>query len=178
RLLTGVVLVCGGAIAAAYAAGIGVLGIATLLPGHAQQQFSNAGSEFASALRSGIAGHGTGWDTPSALRYGHAGERRFIENWYAKIVLELGPLALAAVLAAFGSLHLRFLTGLRRIDAQRRQLAAPVCALLLVVTVALFKGPFIDLDPLNVYFWLLAGMLLAAVQLPSPDDAATPEAAR
>jgi hypothetical protein len=25
--------------------------------------------------------------------------------------------------------------------------------------VTLFKGPYVDLDPMNVYFWLLIGML-------------------
>jgi hypothetical protein len=35
-----------------------------------------------------------------------------------------------------------------------------VAALLLLTVVSLFKGPYIDLDPLNVYFWLFAGMLL------------------
>ncbi len=61
----------------------------------------------------------------------------------------------------------------RRIDARSRQLAAPIVALLLVMTAALFKGPYLDLDPLNVYFWLFAGMALAVAARTS-DEARVP----
>ena len=33
------------------------------------------------------------------------------------------------------------------------------------MTLTLFKGPVLDLDPLNVYFWLLIGMLLSYLRL-------------
>ena len=159
-------LVTAAAMGVAAIAGADIIGIALLLPAHIQQQLGTANRELGSAMHAGILGHGTGWDTPSALRYGHAADRRFIENWYAKTALELGPIALAAMVVAFTSLHLRVLRGLWRVPFETRQLAAPVCAVLLVMTAALFKGPYIDLDPLNVYFWLLIGMLLAVVRLP------------
>ena len=167
-----------GGIVSAAITGVDIIGIAMLLPGHVQQQLGTASRELGSAMGGGFVGHGTGWDTPSALRYGHATERRFIENWYAKAALELGPIALTAIVLAFASLHLRVLSGLRRMPFEARQIAAPICAVLLVMTVALFKGPFIDLDPLNVYFWLLMGMLLAVVGVPDGTSSAAIEVPR
>jgi O-antigen ligase len=105
-------------------------------------------------------GHGTGWDTNSALRYGDATERRFVENWYAKATLELGVVGVISIIVAFAALGARLAVPLRRCDARARPLAAGVFALLAITAVSLFKGPYIDLDPLNVYFWLFAGMLL------------------
>lgn len=49
--------------------------------------------------------------------------------------------------------------------APARRAAAPVCVLVLAMTFTLFKGPVLDLDPLNVCFWLLAGMLLSYLQI-------------
>jgi hypothetical protein len=142
--------------------------VATMIPAHAQQQVANASTEFNDALRSGPFGHGTGWDTNSALRYGGSGERRYVENWYAKAALELGIAGLAAVVVAFAAIGVRLATPWRRLDARSRQLAGPVLALLGVMAVALFKGPYIDLDPMNVYFWLFAGMLFGLYRCTAP----------
>ena len=54
-----------------------------------------------------------------------------------------------------------------------RRLAAPIVALLLLTMVSLFKGPYIDLDPLNVYFWLLIGMTAGALGASRTDRIAT-----
>jgi hypothetical protein len=45
--------------------------------------------------------------------------------------------------------------------------------LLLVVMVLLVKGPYVDLDPLNVYFWLLLGAVfgLFRVNAQAPREA-------
>lgn len=85
--------------------------------------------------------------------------RPISENWYAKAALELGIPGLLAIAVALGALLWSLVRSLRRMDAGSRRLAAPLCALLLVTAVALFKGPYIDLDPMNVYFWLLAGVV-------------------
>jgi hypothetical protein len=158
------------------------------IPGHAREQMATAWGEFQGSLSGGIVGHGTGWDTQAALRYGGSASTRYIENWYAKAVLELGFAGLAAIAVALASLQWRLLTALRGIDATSRRAAAPLCVLLLVMTATLFKGPVLDLDPLNVYFWLLIGMLLSYVRIgrldgdasrvgaPAPQGAAPVEA--
>lgn len=135
----------------------GLVTIARYLPGHVQVSLSYAWRELSdSAL---AIGNGTGWDTNAALRYGGASERRFIENWYAKTLLELGVAGFVAIVVALGSMLATLLGRLRAAHDDVRTVAAPVCALLAVVVVLLFKGSYIDVAPLNVYFWLLAGML-------------------
>ncbi len=134
--------------------------VAMMLPAHAREQLATASNEMGGALTGAPLGHGTGWDTNSALRYGGSGQQRYIENWYAKTALELGIAGLVCIVVALASVGARLAAGWRRLDAGARQLAAPVLALLGIVAGALFKGPYVDLDPLNVYAWLLAGMLL------------------
>lgn len=72
----------------------------------------------------------------------------------------MGVVGLASIVAAFAAIGVRLAAPLRRLDAGARPLAAALLALLGITAVSLFKGPYIDLDPLNVYFWLFAGMLL------------------
>ena len=135
--------------------------VLSALPEHARSTGVVAWNEMRTSVQSGLVGHGTGWDTQAALRYGGSASNRFVENWYAKAALELGLVGLAAVVVALASLHWRLFTSLRRIDAERRRAAVPLCVAMLAMTATLFKGPVLDLDPLNVYFWLLIGMLLA-----------------
>jgi hypothetical protein len=131
-----------------------------MMPAHAQLQIVHASNEFSSALHAGLFGNGTGWDTNSALRYGASGEQRYIENWYAKAAFELGVAGLTCVVVAFAAIGARLAAAWRRLDVRSRQSAAAVLALLVVMAGTLFKGPYVDLDPLNVYAWLLVGMLL------------------
>ncbi len=137
--------------------GSAIAGIAQELPSHALVSLRTATRELWSGFS--LFGQGTGWDTNAALRYGGVDERRYIENWYAKAMLELGIGGLVAIVVAFASMAWGMLNGLRSMDGDARMLAAPVCGLLMVTTVLLFKGPYVDLDPLNVYFWLLLGAL-------------------
>jgi hypothetical protein len=131
--------------------------IARELPSHAGVTLRTSVDE----LRSGftLVGHGTGWDTNAALRYGGVTERRYVESWYAKTMIELGILGLMAIVVAFTAIALGLLRGLRMpsISVEGRRTAAPIVALIAVVMALLVKGPYVDLDPLNVYFWLLIG---------------------
>jgi hypothetical protein len=135
------------------------------IPAHAQASLATSWGELRSASGTGLIGHGTGWDTQSALRYGGSASTRYIENWYAKAALETGLAGLAATVVVLASLHLRLFAALARVDLASRRAAAPVCLALAAMTLTLFKGPVIDLDPLNVYFWLLIGMLLSYLRL-------------
>jgi hypothetical protein len=82
------------------------------------------------------------------------------ESYWAKAVLELGiaGLILSAVilLALFGR-GLRVQSRLR--DPGLRAVSAAILALMVWNFAYNVKGQYIDLDPLNVYFWLFAGIL-------------------
>ncbi len=154
-----------GLVLALFALGAAPLTVLSAIPDHAHAESTTAWGELRNSASSGMIGHGTGWDTQGALRYGGSASKRYIENWYGKATLELGLVGLAAIVTALASLQWRLLAALRRIEPPARRAAAPLCALLLVMSATLFKGPVLDLDPLNVYFWLIIGMLLVATQL-------------
>jgi hypothetical protein len=135
--------------------GSAIAGIAQAVPSHVVVSLRAAADELTSSFS--LFGHGTGWDTNAALRYGGVDERRYIENWYAKAMLELGVAGLACIVIAFAAFAAAAWRALRSLDPETKRLAAPTVALLAVAAVLLLKGPYIDLDPLNVYFWLLLG---------------------
>ncbi len=159
RMLAGALLV---AIAGAAALAGSPLAIVEELPLHVGVTLSTAWRELASSLA--IVGHGTGWDTNAALRYANISDRRYVENWYAKSALELGVFGLAAIVFAFGAMLVGLINGVRALDARARAAAAPIVALMLVVMIALFKGPYIDLQPLSVYFWLFIGLVAGLIR--------------
>jgi hypothetical protein len=76
-------------------------------------------------------------------------------------MIELGILGLMAIVVAFTAIALGLLRGLRMpsISVEGRRTAAPIVALIAVVMALLVKGPYVDLDPLNVYFWLFIGAI-------------------
>lgn len=168
--LAGLALLAAGMIVAPSA-----LEVMKALPGHMVVEMGTATGELRGSGLS-LIGHGTGWDTRSALQYGGSADVRYIENWYAKATLELGAPGLLSIGVVMISLGVRLLTSLRRMDPATRRLAAPVTAVLVITIAALFKGPMIDVDPLNVYFWLFAGMLLGVARLSEPGGDA-PDAA-
>ncbi len=172
-------LLAGAAVVAVlFASASSPLRVVSVLPAHVREAAGTGGGELRGALATGAVGHGTGWDTQAALRYGGSASKRYVENWYGKASLELGVAGLAAIAIALASLQWRLLAGLRRMDGASRRAAAPLCALLALMTATLFKGPVLDLDPMNVYFWLLTGMLLAYIACARRDgDGARAEAA-
>jgi hypothetical protein len=159
-----------GFVLALFALGTAPLVVLSAMPDHARVELTHAWRELQSGVSVGLAGHGTGWDTQAALRYGGSASKRYVENWYAKAALELGIAGLAAIVTVLASLQWRLIARLRLIEPSARRGAAPMCALLLIMTATLFKGPVLDLDPLNVYFWLILGMLLSSMRLGRGDD--------
>ncbi len=128
----------------------------------------------AQAVTTSILGSGTGTNTGPA-RYAFEKPDLFtaIQNYYAKAVFELGIVGLLLLLGLF-------ITFIRQGFRLRRKLHSPelrVCAvgfLAFVIAMSLncFKGWLIDLDPINVYFWVFMG-LLAKLPLLDPPEAAT-----
>lgn len=111
-------------------------------------------------------GLGTGTDT-IASRYAFDRTQLFSgiggwqESWWVKAWLELGIIGLIAVMALLGSIMGRALRGHRALrDPQLRTISASIIALLCVALFSGIKQQYMDLDPLNVYFWLFAGILM------------------
>lgn len=114
------------------------------------------------ALASAPFGTGTGMNTGPA-RYAFDDPNAFIgiENYYAKAVVELGAMGLVVVVAIFAVLAIRGYKIHRRIkDAGLRSSSAALLAFIVTMALNSFKGWQIDLDPINVYFWVFAGFLL------------------
>jgi hypothetical protein len=118
------------------------------------------------ALQSSLIGMGTGIDTWGA-RYvlGDAGPivagLSYSESWYVKVILELGIGGLLLFGLVFGWLLLRGYHAHQSLsEPGLRAVSASLLALLVWTLAYSLKGPQFDLDPVNVYFWLFAGVLL------------------
>jgi hypothetical protein len=84
-----------------------------------------------------------------------------IESFYAKCILEIGIPGLVVVLLIFGKVVLRGYAGFLHLRFTFfHPVAASLLSTMLLICVYLFKGSFIDYDPLNVYFWIFAGILM------------------
>lgn len=157
-----------GAVFAAAAAAIG-----TNAGGAAGHTFEVAKREFAGIFVDGFAhafsttwlGLGTGTNT-NATRYAYAENRvggvdgYWYESWHVKITLELGVVGLVLVGLLIGAIIVRGLSAHRVLtDPRLRALSAAILAFLIVNVGMAVKGQFLDFDPINVYFWLLAGLL-------------------
>ncbi len=134
---------------------------------------------FRHGLDATLAGLGTGSDT-SGARYAFKNPEQFTaslgtpyESWYVKTYLELGIAGLVLVLAILTHL---LVVGLRRHatleDPRLRVVSACLIALLVWNIVYGIKGQFIDMDPTNVYFWLIVGLLAKLPLLDQPPQPA------
>ena len=124
------------------------------------------------ALSGSLLGSGTGTNT-GAARYAIDRPEMFtsIENYYAKVAYELGVLGLLLMCALLAVMLWQGLRAQRRTqDPGLRACGAALVAFLIAVALYSFKGSFIDLDPINVYFWMFAGFL---ARLPTLDAALT-----
>ena len=95
-----------------------------------------------------------------------------------KAWLELGAIGLAVVVALLVTIVYRGVRAhfmLR--DPSLRVASAALLGVVIWSLVYAVKGQYLDLDPLNVYFWLFAGMLfkLPALEDPEPPGEAPVE---
>ena len=114
------------------------------------------------ALNTTWLGYGTGIDS-AARRFGSenivALGGLWYESWWTKIVLELGVVGLVIVLALFATMIARSYRGHRSLrEPTLKGVSAPLGFLLWTLIYGLKAQP-IDFDPINVYFWLFAGVL-------------------
>ncbi|MDX8400435.1 MAG: hypothetical protein R8K20_09335 [Gallionellaceae bacterium] len=107
-------------------------------------------------------GTGTGMNT-GAARYGVDDPESFIgiENYYAKAVVELGVVGLLVVVAIFVVLFKNGYKSHRRMqDLGLKSCSSAFLAFIVTMALNSFKGWQIDLDPINVYFWIFSGFML------------------
>jgi hypothetical protein len=111
----------------------------------------------------GLFGAGAGIDTGGS-RYVLASQTLpfGIEGWYALAFLELGLPGLILILVLW-SVLLRY--AWEAVESTRNSTAGPlaigVFVVLISIVLNLYKGVSLQYDPLNVYFWSLAGLTLA-----------------
>ncbi len=121
---------------------------------------------FRQALGTTWLGLGTGINT-NAARYAYSRPELFqgvggtwYESWWVKIVLELGVVGLLLVGLLFATLVGKGLREHRALgDPRLRVISAALLAFLIWNLAFGVKGQYIDFDPINVYFWLFAGVL-------------------
>jgi hypothetical protein len=122
-----------------------------------------------------LTGLGTGLDT-GAARYAFPGQNSgqvfqiiggvWLETWWVKVLIELG---LPGVFVVLGLLTTIIGGGLRRhfriADPQLRSVSAALLAVLMWNIVYAVKAQNLDLDPMNVYFWLFVGLTIRVYAL-------------
>jgi O-antigen ligase len=123
-----------------------------------------------------VAGLGPGSDT-NAARY--VSEQQFSlaspwqESYLAKIVLELGVGGLLLAAAVYGSILWRGLRLNSRLrDPDLRVVSAAILGMMVWAIAYTVKAQYLDFDPLNVYFWLLTGVLFKLAVLDRVEDQA------
>jgi hypothetical protein len=133
---------------------------------------------FHQALDATRMGLGTGINTNAARHSFDQGDSyigvagTWYESWYVKAYLELGIAGLVILVLLLGVLVTRALRQHRRLrDPQLKVVSASLIGLLLWNLVFNVKAQYLDIDPMNVYFWLFVGLLL---KLPVVDAADPP----
>ena len=108
-------------------------------------------------LKGNLMGKGVGKATNSTRVFG---ETRLIETYYPKLLYELGYPGMLAFLAT--ALHLTFITfkSYRSVkDKNLRGYGASFWVFILFISVNTYYYP-LDVDPVAVYYWFLAGVIL------------------
>jgi hypothetical protein len=130
-------------------------------------------------------GLGTGVDTVQA-RYGLPDFNPFglvggrvEEAWWIKAILELGLVGLVIVVAfVVAVLRATFRAHLSVRDPELRSVSAAFFALLTYAVFFNFKGAAMDLDPMNVIFWVFVGAILRMPSLQETPPDPSRQAAR
>ena len=110
----------------------------------------------------GIFGHGVGRATNSARKFG---KTTLIETYHPKVIYELGPLGLIAVMAVYTTLTVVTFRVYRNTkDRNLRSYAASMWVFILFISYSPYYYP-LDVDPVAVYYWLAAGIVLKIPEL-------------
>lgn len=115
-------------------------------------------------------GQGVGTNTGASRNLMSASEiallQPMIEGYYAKAIVELGIPGLIILLAILTSLSFYGLGIHQRLrDPMARSCSAAITGFIIVMAIHSFKGWQIDLDPINVWYWILVGILFRLPEL-------------
>ena len=111
----------------------------------------------------GLFGNGLGRGTNAARMFG---EVRLIETYHPKVLYEIGPLGLIAVLGLYTTLTVAVYKAYRATkEPDLRGYAASMWVFVLFISYFPYYYS-LDVDPVNVYYWLAAGI---ALKLPDID---------
>jgi len=118
--------------------------------------------DFIEAVKTAPVGIGTGMSTnPARHAFSNPSQFRwFSENYYAKAVYELGIGGLLILVVLFLGILMRGHSTCRVLqDPVLRVFSAAFLAYFVVIMIDSAKAQPLDIDPVNVYFWLFAGLL-------------------
>jgi hypothetical protein len=106
---------------------------------------------------SGVLGRGLGRATNSARALG---ETKLIETYFPKILYEIGPLGLLLFLVLVTTLTVITFRAYRQVkDKNLRGIGAALWTFVLFISYNTYYYP-LDVDPVAVYYWFVAGMIL------------------
>ncbi|MBE9079115.1 hypothetical protein IQ241_17725 [Romeria aff. gracilis LEGE 07310] len=126
--------------------------------GFIQNQFGQVMGE-----QEGIFGRGVGRATNATRTFG---ETVLLETYHPKLLYEIGPLGLLAVLMLYTTLTISTFRAYRATkDKYLRGYAASMWVFVLFISYFPYYYP-LDVDPVGVYYWLAAGI---ALKLPEID---------
>lgn len=113
--------------------------------------------EWAQAQQQGILGRGVGRATNAARIFGRT---ELVETYHPKLLYEIGPLGLLATLTLYLSLTVATFKAYRSIqDPNLKGYGASMWVFVLFISLFPYYYP-LDVDPVNVYYWLAAGIVL------------------
>ena len=116
---------------------------------------------------SGIFGRGLGRATNSARTFG---DTRLIETYYPKLLYEIGPIGVFLFLGLVTTLTLGTFKAYRKVkDKNLRASGAALWLFILFISYNTYYYP-LDVDPVAVYYWFMAGMILKLPELDKEVD--------
>ena len=113
--------------------------------------------QWAQRRQQGLLGRGLGRATNAARIYG---KTQLVETYHSKVLYEIGPIGLIMLLMLFTVLMIATFRAYRSIkDPNLRGYGASMWVFILFISYFPYYYP-LDVDPVNVYYWLAAGIVL------------------
>lgn len=126
------------------------------------QQFIFEQFEQVWSSQEGIFGHGVGRATNSARTFART---RLIETYHPKLIYEIGLLGLLSTLAVYTTMTIVTFRAYRQTkDKNLRSYAASMWVFIFFISYCPYYYP-LDVDPVGVYYWLAAGIVLKIPEL-------------
>ena len=124
--------------------------------------------QWAQAQQEGLWGQGVGRATNAARVFG---QTELVETYHPKLLYEIGPLGLGATLVLYLTLTVTTFRAYRSIqDPHLRVYGASLWGFVLFISIFPYYYP-LDVDPVNVYYWLAAGIVLKLPHLEKSEGA-------